>query len=273
MSILKRFNEIFGLEDNVATERKRFVDRVNQIIFHEIDTVYSDSFVYHNLYKLICLELGVNAQDFPQRKLGPIMYERYLPASIRTLTRDDFDKTLLVLCILYEHIEYSSDHEAGQDRLSYKINSILSLCSCDIGIRWKEGFFYPAGAEELDESLIEETLTWLNDYPDERKDYKRALECYSGNQTSPDVIKNCYSAVEGIARNVLGSKKTLDKNKDELLKKMDLSDGWNSILATYINYAHNYRHASPERHKIKEQEAEAYLYMTGLIIRLIIESK
>lgn len=149
----------------------------------------------------------------------------------------------------------------------------MSMCSCDIGIRWKEGFFYQSGAEELDISLIEETLTWLTDYPDERKNYLTALEHYSRNQSSPDVITNCYSAIEGVTREVLGNKKTLDNNKDELLKKMDLSDGWNRILATYINYAHDYRHASEQRHEIKQQEAEAYLYMTGLIIRLIIESK
>lgn len=273
MSIRKRFNEIFGLGDSVEDERGRFVDRVNQVIFHEIDTVHTDSFVYRELFKFICFELGVNAQDFRDRTLGPIGYESHLPASIRTLTRNDFDKTLIALCSLYVGFKITSDAEEHRKWLSLWVERTLERCSCDIGIRWKEGFFYPSGAEELDESLIDETLTWLTKYPDERKDYQTALECYSGNQSSPDVIKNCYSAVEGIARNVLGNKKTLDNNKDELLKKMDLSDGWNSILATYVNYAHNYRHASPERHKIKEQEAEAYLYMTGLIIRLIIESK
>ena len=266
MNIRKRFNEIVGLGDSVEDERKRFVDRVNQIIFHEIDTVKHKQFNYRGLFKLVCFELGVNAQDFRERILGESIYEEYVPAELRTLTQSDFNKTLLVLCILYFHV-------IMKDWLSIRVKNILARCSCDIGIKWKDGFFYPSGAEELDISLIEETLTWLTDYPDEKKDYQRALEGYSENQASPDLITNCYSAVEGIARNVLGNKKTLDNNKDELLKKMDLSDGWNSILATYVNYAHNYRHASPERHKIKEQEAEAYLYMTGLIIRLIIESK
>jgi len=58
-----------------------------------------------------------------------------------------------------------------------------------------------------------------------------------------------------------------------VLKRIDLSDGWKSILANYIKYAHDYRHASEDRHEIKKREAEAYLYMTGLMIRLIIESK
>jgi len=145
--------------------------------------------------------------------------------------------------------------------------------TCDIGIKWKEGCFYPTGADELDEPLIEDVLTWLNDYPNERTDYRRALECYFEGQSFGDVIKNCYQAVEGVAREVLGNSKRLDKNKDELLKEVDLSNGWKSILATYIKYAHDFRHASEKRHEIKKQEAEGYLYMTGLIIRLAIESK
>jgi len=273
MSIRKRFNEIFGLGDRVEDERERFVERVNQAIFHQIDTDQTQKFSYEMLFDVVCFELGVNANDFPQRNFGRTIYKSILPATIRTLTKDDFIKTLLVLRILYVWFKVTSNPAENQEWLSGWIKNVLDRCSCDIGIRWKEGSFYPAGAEELDKSLIEETLTWLTDYPDERKDYQRALECYSANQSSPDVIMNCYSAVEGVTRNVLGNKKTLDNNKDELLKKMDLSDGWNSILATYVNYAHNYRHASPERHKIKERETEAYLYMTGLIIRLIIESK
>jgi hypothetical protein len=264
MSILKRFNQIFGLGDDVEVERRRFVERVNQTIFHEIDTTGTAQFHYDSLFYSVCFELGVNAHDFRRRL--------YDPAEIRTLTGDVFEKTLLVLCALYVYIELRPNTK-GQKWLSEGIEFVLSRCACDIGVRWKDGSFYPAGAEELDKPLVEETLTWLSDYPDERKDYQRALQCYLAGEALGDVIKNCYSAVEGVARKVLGNERTLDKNKDELLAKLNLSDGWKSLLANYIKYAHDYRHASVGRHEIKKQEAEAYFYMTGLIIRLTIESK
>lgn len=240
MSILKRFNEIFGLGDGVEEERKRFVQRVNQFIFHDIDTLKSDRFNYRLLFQLVCFELGVNAHDFQQRTIYNRLGDSYRPAAIRTLTSDDFAKTLLVLCILYPYIKCGSDDKEAQKWLSDTIKLALSRCACDIGVRWKAGLFYPAGAEELDKPLVEETLTWLNDYPEERKDYRSALECYFGKECLSDVIKNCYLAVEGTARKVLGNRKTLDNNKDELLKKIDLSDGWKSILAIYIKYAHDY---------------------------------
>jgi hypothetical protein len=274
MSILKKFNQIFGLGNGVREERKRFVERVNHLVFHEIDTEKTNEYCYMGLFDLVCVELGVNPYKFSQRLMTRADADVHLPPPIRTLTKDNFIKTLQVLCIIHSYIEYDGDSKKGQKNLTESIDLALSLCSCDIGIRWKEGFFHPVGAEELDKPLIEGTLTWLKDYANERKDYERALQNFSeGGKSLGDVIKNCYSAVEGVVRNVLGNDRTLNNNKDELLKQMNLSDGWKSIMATYIKYAHDYRHASPERHKITKQEAEAYLYMTGLIIRLTIESK
>ena len=113
----------------------------------------------------------------------------------------------------------------------------------------------------------------LEDLPDEQRDFKAALKAYTANSNLGDVIKNCYSALEGTARNILGNSRTLDNNKDELLRKIDLSAGWKSIVAKYIDHAHEFRHASKNRHTIPRKEAEAFLYMTGLLIRLLLETK
>jgi len=272
MSIRKQLNEAFGIEDNVEEERNRFVERVNQSVFHAIDTTRATIFNYELLYEFICYELGVDANNFQRRYKLMRGIERSLPASIKTLTEDDFAQTLFVLSSTYAYIEYSNDKRKGQKWLSGLIKAALSRCTCDIGVGWKAGMFYPSGAEELDKPLIEETMTWLKDYPDEDKNYRIALQRYGVGKPFNGVVENCYTAVEGIARQILGNNKTLDNNKDELLARIDLSNGWNRILANFVTHAHDYRHASEDRHDIKKQEVEAYLYMTGLIIRLIIES-
>jgi hypothetical protein len=279
MCIRKRFNSIFGLRDTIEQERKRFVNRINLVIFHEIESreagnvqkYGSATNEYSQLFNAICFELGVEVDNIP-RNFG--MYGGYgghFITPIRTLTKDVFEQTLLVLCILYKCLKDLP--VSKQEWLSQQIQESLSRCTCEIGISWKEGIFYPVGAEELDRPLIEETLTWLNNYPDEKKDYQKALEYYMRNGSLPDVINSCYSALEGISRKLLGNNKTLDNNKDELLRKISLSNGWKPIIAQYVTYAHDFRHASDKRHQITKQETEAYLYMTGLIIRLLIESK
>jgi len=273
VSIRKKFNELLGLTDSVEEEKKCFVERVNQAVFHQVDTEDTDYTRCSELFEVVCFELGVDSHTFrPREGMG---LQPDLPPKIKTLTKSDFTKTLEALCAMYQHIGWLNypNEDIGQEWLSQMIELILSKCTCDIGVRWKDGFFYPSGAEELDKPLIGETLHWLRDYPSEKRDYRAALRNYMVGDSLADVVKNCYSAVEGVARNILKNDKTLDNNKDALLRKIGLSDGWKAILGTYINYAHDYRHASEQRHAITKQEAEAYLYMTGLIIRLTIESR
>lgn len=226
---------------------------------------------YYLIFPYLCDALGKDPNSFQKRVVERDPYrlrdDVYDYPVMRVLTNDDFHNTLIVLCVLYEYF----DEEKGP--LNLFIEDALSQAECNLDIRWKEGMFYPSGAEELDQSLVDESLKWLEKYPNERTDYQRALECFLAKNNFGDVIKNSYNAVEGLARNVLKNDKTLDNNKTAIIKNINLSDGWNKILATYIKYAHDYRHASDQRHEISEHETEAYLYMTGLIIRLIAESK
>lgn len=132
--------------------------------------------------------------------------------------------------------------------------------------------FYPSGANELDEKLVEEPLEWLADFPDEKPNYHRALVGYTNNRLD-EVIGNCYLTIEGLARKFLSNAKTLDNNRDELIAKIGLSQEWKSLLKNFVNYANEFqRHASENRHSIKPAEAEAFLYMTGLLVRLILET-
>jgi hypothetical protein len=276
MTVRKKFNLNLRIEDSVEDERNKFVQRINQVIFHTIDTKERQEFAYEYIFKHLCYQWGLDVNDmwrkYHRESGGDSVFdddqEEYAP-EIRSLTNDNFEKTLLVLSILYSCFHSRSDR---QEWLSKTVQHVFSCSTRDLGVRWKEGFFYPSGAGELDDALIDEALTWLNEYPNEKKDYEKALKSYE-DKSMGDVIRNCYSAIEGLARNILGNNKTLDNNRNELLAKIKLSEGWKAILANYITYAHNFRHASEQRHSITKQETEAYLYMTGLIIRLIIESK
>jgi len=278
MSIVKDFNKQFGIQTNTDEERMKFVERINQLLFHLIDTEEREEFHYGQLFDRLCFELGRNANDL-KGKHGRWCQSYVdeaedidLAPEIRILTQDNFTNTLLVLCVLYDIFKING-YKKGIDCIEGGISRALGNSTCDLGVRWKDGLFYPTGAEELDKALIEEPLVWLDKYPNERKDYKRALECYLEGTHLGDVIKNCYLALEGVTRAILGNDKTLDNNKDALLAHIGLSDGWKSVLGSYINYAHNFRHASEGRYTASKEEAEAFLYMTGLIMRLLISKK
>ncbi len=274
MSIRKTFNQLLGLADTVEEEQKRFVERMSQSVFYVV-RCHPGMYRYRQLFATVCYALGVDLQTLPPQgpRIDLMGNNIYVEPQLELLTQKDFKKTLEVLCIMYAHIKCEGREDKGRTFLSGAIETALSWCTCDIGVRWKDGFFYPSGPEELDEPLIDDVLTWLKDYPEEMKNYQAALRHYGAGDCLPDVVTNCYSAIEGIARKILDNNARLDQNEKALLEQIDLSEGWKKVLHEYVLYAHHYRHADPVRHDITPQETEAYLYMTGLIIRLAIESK
>ncbi len=157
-----------------------------------------------------------------------------------------------------------------QEILSGWIEAALEHATVDLGVTWNDGMFYPTGARELDEPLVEETFKWLADFPNEKADYDKAVTAYTSKRLD-DVIINCYLAVEGVARNILGNSKTLDNNREGLMQRLGLSQEWKALLSNFINYANEFkRHASENRHSPNPVEVEAFLYMSGVLLRMMI---
>jgi hypothetical protein len=63
MGVRRTFNQLRGIKDNIDGERRRFVERVNQAIFREVDTIRARQFNYDQLFELLCLEVGRNSDD------------------------------------------------------------------------------------------------------------------------------------------------------------------------------------------------------------------
>jgi hypothetical protein len=259
--MIKRFNKRFGIEESLEEERARFVQRINQIVFKEIEVDNG----YEKAFRTVCYGLGENADDRIPYKYGM----RILVPDLRTLTNDDFFQTLKILESLYL---YFNKEPGRQIEMSEYVERALSNAAIDLEVAWKDGVFYPRGAKILDEKLVEDPIDWLDEFPEEKKDFENALSHYAKKNHS-DVVGDCYLVTEGLVRKILGNTKTLDNNKQELLKKLGLSQSWKSVLVNYMNYANEFkRHASKKRHSIDPLEVEAFLYLTGLLTRLIVQS-
>ena len=57
--MLKRFNKIFGIQDSIEEEKKRFVQRVNQIILENFKN-FCD---YEKLFRTVCFGLSDTVLD------------------------------------------------------------------------------------------------------------------------------------------------------------------------------------------------------------------
>jgi hypothetical protein len=267
VDMLGRFNKVFGIQDDVLTEQRRFVERINQSSLPEIENLRYPV-TYQNVFAVVCYWLGTNANDrISKANQGNYFSSETFVPPLRSLTLDDFRETLKVLSLLYSALNKAP---AAQQTLSRSIEVALSNATVDLGVTWTDGMFYPSGARELDEPLVEETFKWLADFPNEKADYLKAVTSYASKQFG-EVITRCYVAVEGVARNILGNSRTLDNNREALMEKLGLSQEWKALLSNFIRYANEFqRHASENRHNLNPIEVEGFLYMTGVLLRMMI---
>ncbi len=266
---LRRFNKIFGIQDSLEDEQRRFVQRINQTVFNTVEDLHYPT-SYENISRTLCYWLGINTQDRISHANSTNYGGSTIVPSLRTLTGDEFLQTLKLLVLLDK---FFKDQIEQRTKISNWVEIALSNATVDLGVTWKSGMFYPSGAKILDEQLVEDPLDWLDDYPDEKRDFLKAISSYSANELGGVVI-NCYLVVEGLARKILNNSRTLENNRRELLEKISFSQEWKSLLTNYINYANEFkRHASEKRHSINPSEVEAFLYLTGLLVRLLSRGK
>ncbi len=205
--------------------------------------------------------------------LGKQYYEHW--GFPRYIDKNNFNELLHALELLYEELAVYSPVT-----LEYLILRAISLSEIDLGIRWQDGAFWPSGAKLLDEELVNEPMQWLSDpkYKNVldpfQKGLKHYMEATKDASKLSDTITDMYEAVEKLARIVNGNNNTLGANAKEFISKLCLNDHYAEMLSKYCQYAHDYRHAvkqDQDRRPPTSQETEAFIYMTGLFIRLAVK--
>jgi hypothetical protein len=256
---VKQFDKMFGLSSSIEEEKIRFVNRIENAIFNWFINNYEFD-EYRQLFKLVCYDLGLDAQELIEQN----SFMRTSIPNFKTLTKKDFVQTLRIIVSVYNNI---SEKPYEKQFISTVVVDALEKAHINLGVKWADGVFYPTGDKLLDKELIDTAVSLLDKYPNEKKDLKNALDNYNSNSLY-GVVENCYIAVEGISRQILSNKKTLDNNKEELLRLLQFSKYWDKIFLNYLSYAHEYRrHAGERRHELKAEEVEGFLYLSCLIIR------
>ncbi len=189
----------------------------------------------------------------------------------------DFLRCLQALEALYHTLEDPDPAE-----LSQQLESILSQSETHLGIRWRNGTFFPSGAKLLDDSLVDENLQWLSEprYQNVLAPFQKGLSDFLQGQRDPnkliDAVRDMYEALEAMAKVITRKRgRDLSGNRELFVNKLNLSNYYKKMLSDYIGYGCNFRHGldiSKTRTPPLFQEVEAFIYTTGLFLRLAIES-
>lgn len=261
------FHARFNIPVDSETAKRNFVNRALNLVelnFPFLQTYYINRSKEESRFlKVIATELGIR-YDTKQH------FSDY--------TSNDFTQLLLSLEALYKVVKQL---EQGEETVvDMVVREALVKSEVELGIRWRDGVFWRSGAKLLDEELINEPLHWLSDptYRDVLIPFKKGVSDFLKTTNHPgklkDVVRDMYEALEKMARVICGNNNNLGANTEQLINTLQLSPHYEDMLRKHTEYAHEFRHAVKGESKQKlpqTQEVEAFIYTTGLFIRLAIE--
>ncbi len=255
-----RFNILVGMDK----AQERFLNRVRNLIvdnFLEDKETFAEDFYKDDVLWEVAIALGMKYEEIND-------FTDYV--------KDDFHSCLHALEVTHDVLN-EAKHKAMLDEL---IQEVISLSEVDLGIEWRDGSFWPSGAKLLDEALVNENLEWLSGtkYADVGAPFEKGLHHLLEAQSQPekltDVITDMYEALEKMARITNDNNRTLGQNSKQFVGNLGLSDHYETMLREYTKYAHEFRHAVEQgkgRVPPLPNEVEAFVYTTGLFIRLAIQ--
>lgn len=275
------FKKRFGKQINEGEIKRDFVNKINHYLLKPMNNRIGDTYYRENsIFDFICLSLNLEPQEVLNEHNNRYRYgsNPSIP-SLKDLTNDDFEKTLIIIESLYEYFKQHNVHDSSNwlEKIDEVVKQSLNQ-PVNLGINWSDGKFYPQGAEELEEAVIGDVLNWLSNYPKVQTIYKNALDHYSQSLRDTvkrkDVISNAFQAVEELTRLILDNDKSFDNNFKELVKKLNLNPHWEQILNRYKELSKEFgRHPGRSRAFIPEQaDTEGFLYLSGLLMRLILQN-
>ena len=135
--------------------------------------------------------------------------------------------------------------------------------------------FYPKGAKLLDERVVNADLEWMSDYPRALTAFENALVQSSDSAKQREVLDSLRVSLENFIRQLLSNRKSLENNKDGLLKWMDdhhtnteSRQMMRQLVQFYCDYQNNHvKHGDTW----KPAEVDFILYLTATFINLLVE--
>jgi len=259
------FHQRFNIKIDLEEARQRFVSRAYNEIFLSFGPSTTFYVYKKDALKLVATRLGMK---YDLR----FEFEGYIDHS--------FIRCLEAIEAIYAGLR---GYTLIARLIDLSVIEIISMSEHDLGIKWEKGCFIPSGAKLLDDILVNENLKWLAD-PELKHIYdpfNKALLHYSESIRHPeklsDVVTNMYKALEATAKWFLNNGKDLSGNQQDYISRLELPPPYGRMLKEYIDYANKFaRHGkNPEKppYKIPPSEAESFIYLTGLFIRLALKKR
>jgi hypothetical protein len=261
-----KFHERFKLPVDLEKEQRRFVQGMKTLL--RTDKLNGDFSRDHRIVQL------------PRKKIKEDLAIYFGEGLDYYRVVEDYIPSDFLGCLEALEEIYKSIYVQNQGQLDFYIQKLLKESRIDLEVEFENGQFFPKGSELLDEKLIDDILNCLDseEHADILPPFSTGLlrykESIKDQSKLKDVIDNMYEALEAFAKYINKNDKDLSGNKELLIKNLKLNDYYKNMLFEYIGYANEFRHAAKKRQRrpgLNKYEVEAFIYLTGLFIRLGIK--
>lgn len=215
-----------------------------------------------------------------------------LPNSINNW--DNFNITKLYKFINSLDLEHSNDYNTfmyflectlnycfyvesiDTELLAHKIAEALKLSNANVIICKNEDSYelYPIDVEFLSEKLVVDVLSWLDDFPNTKKSFSKALKINKSPDKYRNIIDELRLSVEFLFKQLFNNNKSLENQKNyigDYLKEnnvsIEISNMYIKLLDLYATYNNN---TAKHNDNVNEVEIDYIIYLTGSFIRFIL---
>ena len=189
----------------------------------------------------------------------------------------NFIRALQILFWVLEEENYTKLKELAKE--VEQASQLTPAFAFRVAFRKGKVTLYPSGAKLLDQKMVDETLEWLQDYPNVVQHYKKALQIYmeKGKSHYRELLDNLRLTVEQLLRKILGNRKSLE-NQEGILPQWLKQRGTHQEIVNMFRTMLFNRFAPFQNERVKhnvdqysDAEVEFLIYLTGIFVRLLIE--
>ena len=176
-------------------------------------------------------------------------------------------------------VTINHDFKGFIDKDKLAINLLEALKISDAGIKiLKENenyTLYPQRLEFLDDPLIIDNLMWLDEYPQAKDSFAKAIKEVEKKGNYRNIVDNLRFSLESLFQKLFQNKKSLENQKNNIGTYMKdnnvspiISNMYIKLMDLYMKYNDdNAKHGD----NIESIEIDYLIYLTGSFIRFILE--
>lgn len=187
-SFEKRFN--FSLNNDDKNIFKNRCLAVLQYLFKRIDSVFRDNIIKQFNYYL-CMQLGIKTKQHFIVELENMDIYNYLER-LDINNKENYFRFIYILELILNYY-YPDDNEYDVKYMINQMAEVIKLSNERLIIYKEKNKYeiYPLDNDYLNEKLIFDILSWLNDYP-------KSKDCFSKAIKEKRTLENCRNIVDNL---------------------------------------------------------------------------